>query len=324
MKGKGSVELVAVSKFYGSTEAVKSINLKIPAGAYCCLIGPSGCGKTTTLRMIAGHEAISKGDLLIGDHNVTPLPPVKRGTAMMFQSYALFPHMTCLENVAFGLKMQKVDKPTRLARAREMLAVVHMEAFADRKPDQLSGGQQQRIALARALITQPSVLLLDEPLSALHPFLRARMRDELRRLQQDLGITFVHVTHAQDEALALSDMVVVLEDGVIRQQGSPEEIFNRPRSRFIANFMGGQNIFDGVVTDVSAKGAVVSQGDHQFLLPAFEKAKVGEDVEFTSCRPPLLPSPFRQVFPLKSLPWSTWVCGYESSPRPLTARTSPS
>jgi putative spermidine/putrescine transport system ATP-binding protein len=281
MKGNGAIELIAVSKFYDSTIAVKSIDLKIPAGAYCCLIGPSGCGKTTTLRMIAGHEIISEGDLLIGGRNVTELPPVKRGTAMMFQNYALFPHMTCADNVAFGLRMQGVAPNERAERAREMLARVHMENFADRKPDQLSGGQQQRIALARALITEPEVLLLDEPLSALDPFLRARMRDELRRLQQDLGITFVHVTHAQDEALALSDMVVVMEDGVIRQKGSPEEIFNRPRSRFIANFMGGQNIFRGKVSQADNQATIIDRGPDSFLLPAHDGISVGEDLEFT-------------------------------------------
>ena len=269
MKGDGAIELIAVSKFYGSTQAVKSIDLQMPAGAYCCLIGPSGCGKSTTLRMIAGHEVISEGDLLIGNRNVTELPPVKRGTAMMFQNYALFPHMTCAENVAFGLKMQGVSAQDRKERAKEMLARVHMDEFADRKPDQLSGGQQQRIALARSLITEPSVLLLDEPLSALDPFLRARMRDELRRLQQELGITFVHVTHAQDEALALSDIVVVMEDGVIRQKGSPQEIFNQPKSRFIANFMGGQNIFKGTVSESSPAGTLLARGENSFFLPGF-------------------------------------------------------
>jgi len=281
MKGNGAIELIAVSKFYGSTQAVKSIDLQIPAGAYCCLIGPSGCGKSTTLRMIAGHEVISEGDLLIGDRNVTELPPVKRGTAMMFQNYALFPHMTCAENVAFGLKMQGVSPADRKERAMEMLTRVQMAQFADRKPDQLSGGQQQRIALARSLITEPSVLLLDEPLSALDPFLRARMRDELRRLQQELGITFVHVTHAQDEALALSDMVVVMEDGIIRQKGTPQEIFNQPKSRFIANFMGGQNIFKGTVSESGPAGTLLERGPDSFFLPGFADGKAGEELEFT-------------------------------------------
>ena len=195
------------------TLAVDRVSLRIPSGSYCCLLGPSGCGKTTTLRMIAGHEAVTDGDILIGGQNVTDLPPIRRGTAMMFQSYALFPHLNCLDNVAFSLKMRGVGKAERHATAREFLALVHMEHYADRLPAQLSGGQQQRVALARALITQPRVLLLDEPLSALDPFLRIKVREELKRLQRELGITFIHVTHSQDEAMAMADLMVVMEDG---------------------------------------------------------------------------------------------------------------
>jgi putative spermidine/putrescine transport system ATP-binding protein len=183
------VELASVTKRYGTTLAVDAISLRIPRGTYCCLLGPSGCGKTTTLRMIAGHEAVTEGDILIHGENVSDLPPIKRGTAMMFQSYALFPHMSCLDNVAFSLKMRGVAKKERHERAREYLALVHMADFADRLPAQLSGGQQQRIALARALINRPRVLLLDEPLSALDPFLRIKVREELKRLQRELGIT---------------------------------------------------------------------------------------------------------------------------------------
>ncbi len=239
------VELIAVTKRYGATTAVHAIDLRIPAGSYCCLIGPSGCGKTSTLRMIAGHETVSGGDVLIGGRNVTDLPPAARGTAMMFQSYALFPHLTCLDNVAFSLRMRGVGKAERQAQARAMLERVHLEDFAARKPAQLSGGQQQRVALARALITNPSVLLLDEPLSALDPFLRGRMREELKRLQRELGITFVHVTHAQDEALALADLVVVMEGGRILQADAPRAVFGHPRTLFVARFMGGHNIVEG-------------------------------------------------------------------------------
>ncbi|MBV9813677.1 MAG: ABC transporter ATP-binding protein [Acetobacteraceae bacterium] len=239
------LELVSVSKRYGATTAVDAIDLRIPAGSYCCLIGPSGCGKTSTLRMIAGHESASTGDVLIGGRNVTALPPARRGTAMMFQSYALFPHLSCLDNVAFSLRMRGVGRDERRRRAGEMLARVHLEAMAERRPAQLSGGQQQRVALARALITNPSVLLLDEPLSALDPFLRGRMREELKRLQRELGITFVHVTHAQDEALALADLVVVMEGGRILQADSPRAVFERPRTPFVARFLGGHNILDG-------------------------------------------------------------------------------
>jgi putative spermidine/putrescine transport system ATP-binding protein len=226
---------------------VDAIDLRIAGGSYCCLIGPSGCGKTSTLRMIAGHEAASEGDILLAGRNITLLPPAARGTAMMFQSYALFPHLSCLDNVAFSLKMRGVAKPERHAAAHEMLARVHLEALADRRPAQLSGGQQQRVALARALITRPEALLLDEPLSALDPFLRGRMREELKRLQRELGITFIHVTHAQDEALALADQVVVMEGGRIMQADSPRAVFGQPHSVFVARFMGGHNLLAATV-----------------------------------------------------------------------------
>ena len=236
------VELIEVSKLYGPTLAVDRISLRIPRASYCCLLGPSGCGKTTTLRMIAGHEAISDGDILIQDTNVSDLPPVRRGTAMMFQSYALFPHLNCLDNVAFSLRMRGIAKPQRHQAAREFLALVRMEEYATRLPSQLSGGQQQRVALARALITKPRVLLLDEPLSALDPFLRIKVREELKRLQRELGITFIHVTHSQDEAMAMADLMVVMEDGHIRQVGSPREVFERPVSPFVARFIGNHNV----------------------------------------------------------------------------------
>jgi putative spermidine/putrescine transport system ATP-binding protein len=239
------VELVKVTKRYGQTVAVDGISLRIPPASYCCLLGPSGCGKTSTLRMIAGHEVISDGDVLIHDQNVTDLPPRERGTAMMFQSYALFPHLSCLDNVAFSLKAKGVPKVQRHAKAREYLALVHLEKYADRLPAQLSGGQQHRVALARSLITEPRVLLLDEPLSALDPFLRTKVREELKRFQRDLGITFIHVTHSQDEAMALADLMVVMEDGHIRQAGPPREVFERPDSAFVARFIGGHNILAG-------------------------------------------------------------------------------
>ena len=242
MDPRFDVELVGVSKRYGGAVAVDNISLRIPKASYCCLLGPSGCGKTSTLRMIAGHEAISEGDVLIDGANVTGLPPLKRGTAMMFQNYALFPHLSCLDNVAFSLKMRHVGKAERHKTAREFLALVHMESFAERLPAQLSGGQQQRVALARALVSKPRVLLLDEPLSALDPFLRIRVREELKRLQRDLSISFIHVTHSQDEAMALADMMVVMEDGRIRQAGSPREVFGNPATSFVARFIGGHNV----------------------------------------------------------------------------------
>jgi putative spermidine/putrescine transport system ATP-binding protein len=262
MDPRFDVELISVTKRYGTTLAVDAISLRIPRGSYCCLLGPSGCGKTTTLRMIAGHEAITDGDILIGGQNVSDLPPVARGTAMMFQSYALFPHLNCLDNVAFSLKMRGIGKTERHQRAREFLKLVHMADFAMRLPAQLSGGQQQRVALARALITHPKVLLLDEPLSALDPFLRIKVREELKRLQRELEITFIHVTHSQDEAMAMADLMVVMEDGVIRQSGAPREIFERPVNPFIARFIGGHNVLP------SPSGPIAIRADRCRLGPA--------------------------------------------------------
>jgi putative spermidine/putrescine transport system ATP-binding protein len=242
MATPAALELVAVTKRYDTTLAVDNVNLKIPAGTYCCLLGPSGCGKTSTLRMVAGHEAVSEGDIILGPQNVTDLEPAKRGTAMMFQSYALFPHLTVLDNVAFALKMRGIDRATRHKRAGELLELVAMSQYAARLPAQLSGGQQQRVALARALITEPQILLLDEPLSALDPFLRVRMRGELKRLQRELGISFIQVTHGQEEAMALADHIVVMNHGKIEQQGSARDIFHHPRTEFVARFIGGHNV----------------------------------------------------------------------------------
>jgi len=243
----GEIRLVDVAKRFGNSYAVQNINLTIPQGSYCCLLGPSGCGKTTILRMIAGHETPTAGQIYIGDQMVVGKSPVERGTAMMFQSYALFPHLTIADNVGFYLKMRGVGKEERREKVEEMLRRVQLEQFRNRMPAQLSGGQQQRVALARSLITNPQVLLLDEPLSALDEFLRLRMRGELRSLQSELGITFVHVTHTQPEAIALADMVVVMDTGRIDQADTAEMIFNRPKTPYVARFMGGQNVLTGVV-----------------------------------------------------------------------------
>ncbi len=242
MSHAADLELVAVTKRYGETVAVDDIGLKIKAGTYCCLLGPSGCGKTSTLRMVAGHETVSVGDVLLGNENITDKPPAARGTAMMFQNYALFPHLNVRDNVAFSLKMRGQAKTDRHARADAMLKLVEMTTYAERMPAQLSGGQQQRVALARALVTDPAILLLDEPLSALDPFLRIRVRAELKRFQRDLGISFIHVTHSQEEAMALADLIVVMNAGRIEQQGAPQEVFNRPATEFVARFMGGHNV----------------------------------------------------------------------------------
>ncbi|MEM8730484.1 MAG: ABC transporter ATP-binding protein [Pseudomonadota bacterium] len=236
------LELVGLTKRYGDTVAVSGIAHHFGAGTYACLLGPSGCGKSTTLRMIAGHESVSEGSILLGGRDISHLQPAKRGTAMMFQNYALFPHLSVLDNVAFSLRMAGVDAPTRKARAHEMLELVDMVALAERLPAQLSGGQQQRAALARALITEPDVLLLDEPLSALDPFLRIRMRAELKKLQRELGITFIHVTHGQDEALALADEIVVMNDARIEQAGETRAVFEAPRTAFVARFLGSHNV----------------------------------------------------------------------------------
>jgi putative spermidine/putrescine transport system ATP-binding protein len=279
--GKGAdIELIDVTKRYGAALAVDRVSLKIPAGTYCCLLGPSGCGKTTTLRMIAGHESITEGDVRLGPVVVTDLPPAKRGTAMMFQSYALFPHLDTVDNVAFSLKMKGAEKISRRAKALEMLKLVQMEHLAERRPAQLSGGQQQRVALARALITDPQALLLDEPLSALDPFLKIKVRQELKRLQNQLGISFIHVTHSQEEAMALSDLVVVMNGGRIEQAAAPREVFNRPSTAFVARFMGDHNVLAGRVTALG-DGTVTFEvpGGASFRAPAEEGLEPGAPVE---------------------------------------------
>ena len=276
MAQPGEIELRNLTKRFDQTVAVNAIDLTVPHGSYCCLLGPSGCGKTTILRMIAGHETPTEGDVRIGGESVVGLPPARRGTAMMFQNYALFPHLSVLDNVAFNLKMRGVGKRERHRRAREMLAQVRLDQFADRMPSQLSGGQQQRVALSRALITNPRVLLLDEPLSALDEFLRLQMRGELRRMQKELGITFVHVTHTQLEAIAVADMVVVMEQGRIEQAASAREIYTLPVSAYVARFMGGQNVLDGKIASVTGGVAtLVSDTGERFSTPV-KRATVTE------------------------------------------------
>ena len=237
-----AVELIALTKRYASgAPAVDAINLRIRSGSYCCLLGPSGCGKSTTLRMVAGHESVTSGDILLEGRNITALPAAARGTAMMFQSFALFPHLSALDNVAFSLKMKGVAKDVRRQKAQDLL---------------------ERVALARALITQPRVLLLDEPLSALDPFLRIQMRAELRRWQKELGLTFIHVTHSQEEAMALADTMVVMNHGLIEQVGSPHEIYNAPATEFVARFMGGHNVI------ATPSGKVAVRNDQMLIAPA--------------------------------------------------------
>jgi putative spermidine/putrescine transport system ATP-binding protein len=285
MTQSGDIALVNVTKRFGQTVAVDGITLHIPHGSYCCLLGPSGCGKTTILRLIAGHETPTTGDVQIGGTTVVGLPPVRRGTAMMFQNYALFPHLTVLDNVAFNLKMRGVRKSERRQRAHAMLAKVQMETFAERMPAHLSGGQQQRVALARALITNPRVLLLDEPLSALDEFLRLQMRGELRRMQQELGITFIHVTHTQLEAIAVADMVVVMDQGRIEQAGTAHAVYTLPRSAYVARFMGGQNVLSGTVVAVANGIArLVSNSGEQYAVPVASQVSVNDPLSFAMRR----------------------------------------
>ncbi len=241
------VSLRSVTKRYGSVVAIEHMTLDIPAGIYCCLLGPSGCGKTTALRLISGHESVTDGQVLIGDRCVNELPAARRNTAMMFQNYALFPHKTVWQNIEFGLKMQRVPRPERRQRVDEILELVGLSHTADRRPHQLSGGQQQRIALARALVTRPQVLMLDEPLSALDENLRVRMRQELRNIQKQFGLTFIQVTHHVEEAFSLSDQIVVMNHGHIDQVATPRQLFTTPASRFVAKFIGDNNIFVGKV-----------------------------------------------------------------------------
>ena len=280
MPEASDIELVDVVKHYGVTVAVDGVSLSIPGGSYCCLLGPSGCGKTTTLRLIAGHEGLSGGDIVIGGQAVGDLPPAERGTAMMFQNYALFPHLNCLDNVAFGLKMRGVAKVDRHAKASELLALVDMEPYALRQPAQLSGGQQQRVALARALTTNPSVLLLDEPLSALDPFLRIRMREELKRLQRELGISFVHVTHSQEEAMALADLIVVMNDGKIEQVGAPRDVYNRPTTPFVARFIGGHNVLSGKLAGHENGCSILTGPGGERFITGRSEAATGSLVTF--------------------------------------------
>ncbi len=250
---KNHLDLIDLEKRYGETLAVRGINLSLPENTYCCLLGPSGCGKTSLLRMIAGHEDITSGTVLLDNQDISNEPPAARSTSMMFQSYALFPHLKVIDNVAFALKIMGVSKTERHARAMELLESVQLHTMSQRYPSQLSGGQQQRVALARALITKPKLLLLDEPLSALDPFLRIEMRSELKLLQRQLGITFVHVTHSQEEAMALADVILVMNDGRVEQQGSPIELFTKPRNTFVARFIGGHNVIEGEGLPVSIR-----------------------------------------------------------------------
>ncbi len=247
------LDIKGVQKSFGATNVVRNFDLTVDRGEFVSFLGPSGCGKTTTLRMVAGFETPSAGQILINGRDVTQLRPNQRNVGMVFQSYALFPNMTVAENVGFGLKVSKTPVAERKTRVDEMLGLIKLPQLGGRFPSELSGGQQQRVALARALAIRPQVLLLDEPLSALDAKIRIALREEIRAVQRRLGITTVYVTHDQEEALSISDRIVVMNEGRIEQIGSPFEIYNYPRTRFVASFVGTLNIFEGRVVDAATR-----------------------------------------------------------------------
>jgi len=268
-----SVSLVKLTKRFksldgaGELTAVNGIDLEIKTGELVTILGPSGCGKTTTLRMVAGFEFPTEGSILIGGQDVATVPPNKRGISMVFQSYALFPHLNIFENVAYGLRVQKLPKAEIERRTKDMLELMQLSSMAKRYPSQVSGGQQQRIALARAVVIEPSVLLFDEPLSNLDAKLREYMRDELRKLQKRLGITSLYVTHDQEEAMAISDRIVIMQDGFIRQVGSPRQIYEQPRTRFVANFMGKANFVEAEMLGREGGAAMVRVEGKTLRIP---------------------------------------------------------
>lgn len=264
-----SVEFHNVSKVYGTdVTAVDKVSLRVEAGELVTLLGPSGCGKTTTLRMIAGLEMATSGSISIGSSDVTKLPATNRDVSMVFQSYALFPHMSVLENVSYGLRISKMSKAEVLDRTQRGLELVGLSGFGSRYPSELSGGQQQRVAVARALVLEPQVLLFDEPLSNLDAKLRRQVREDIRDIQTKLGLTVVYVTHDQEEALAVSDRIIVMNNAVIAQIGTPRELYDKPVDEFVADFIGEANLFDATVLDVKGSIATVKIGEMTIMAPA--------------------------------------------------------
>jgi iron(III) transport system ATP-binding protein len=263
------VRLRGVTKLYGAVAAVDAINLTIDAGTLVTLLGPSGCGKTTTLRMIAGLETPSTGEVFIGEKDVTLLPPNERDVSMVFQSYALFPHMTVIENVSYGLRRSPLSRGAQKEKAQEGLRLVGLEGYDARLPSELSGGQQQRVAVARALVLEPQVLLFDEPLSNLDAKLRRKMREDIRDIQTRLCLTAVYVTHDQEEALAVSDKIVVMNKGRIAQEGTPADLYQRPADAFVADFIGSANLIPASILtrDAKEKTITVGIGDAKLILP---------------------------------------------------------
>ncbi|WP_116085242.1 ABC transporter ATP-binding protein [Tropicimonas sp. IMCC34011] len=268
------LRLEDLTKRFGEFTAVENVDLSIERGEFVSLLGPSGCGKTTTLQMIAGLQEPTAGRIVLGGTDITRLPPNKRGLGIVFQSYALFPHMDATGNVAFGLEMKGIGRSERQERARAALKLVKLDHLADRFPKEMSGGQRQRVALARALVIEPPVLLLDEPLSNLDAKLREEMRIELRLLQQEIGVTTILVTHDQEEALSMSDRVVVMEDGRIAQIAAPLELYERPRDLFVSDFVGKTNLLEARVLSAGERGSVVGIEGHQIDLPGTDLGKL--------------------------------------------------
>jgi len=283
-----SLRLVNVSKVFRDNKgreirAVCNVSFDVEPGEFVTLLGPSGCGKTTTLRMIAGFEKPTEGMILVNNVNIVDIPPWKRDTAMVFQSYGLFPHMSVAENIAYGLKMRKVPRDEIERRVNSILEVVGLQGFGDRPPSSLSGGQQQRVALARALVVEPSVLLFDEPLSNLDVLLREQMRVEIKRIQKEVGITAIYVTHDRMEALTLSDRIVLMKDGKIEQMGTPEDIYEKPLSKFAAEFMGKINFFPIDIVEVLQDKTIVRLKGSTYEIPSLPTRR--SDKYVLGCRP---------------------------------------
>jgi spermidine/putrescine transport system ATP-binding protein len=286
MTDQVAISLRDVRKSFGDVNAVDGVSLEIAEGEFITLLGPSGCGKTTTMRMIAGFEEPDGGQILLRGDDVVGVPPNKREVNMCFQHYALFPHMTVGDNIAYGLKLRKVPKDERSRRVDEMLEIVGLAGYGKRKPNQLSGGQQQRVALARALVNRPAALLLDEPLGALDVKLRKAMQLELKRIQHELGTTFVYVTHDQEEALSMSDRIAVMNHGVIEQLGAPREIYRFPETPFVADFVGVLNALELEVSEVQGEDAVMRMGDgDRVVVPTAGTGVVAGSTALVAVRP---------------------------------------
>jgi spermidine/putrescine transport system ATP-binding protein len=272
----GEVTLVDLVKRFGEFTAVDGLNLRMPPGEFFSLLGPSGCGKTTTLRMIAGFERPTEGQILLDGEDMASTPPHKRSVNTVFQNYALFPHLTVEKNVAFGLKYQDVSKDEQRQRVGKILELVRLTGFEQRRPNQLSGGQQQRVALARALILNPEVLLLDEPLGALDAKLRKALQIELKSIQEEVGITFIYVTHDQEEALTMSDRIAVMSNGRVEQVGPPKEVYEEPATAYVADFLGVSNLMDATASGVGDGGCKVRLGEFDLIAGQGEASTVGE------------------------------------------------